>query len=120
MTLRRLPPILVPTALALAAALTTPVWAEPRRTPQQGAQPQPLNLSLPREAFAAPPTGEDGPPAQRNLRATDPAAAAPPPPNRLRYGAGYESRQQFGHGTAGSAPAAAGAPGATGAGRRGR
>lgn len=117
MNLRRLTPILVPTALALAA----PAWGESRPATPQGTQSQPLNLSLPREAFAVPSAGQADMSVQRNLDAADPAGAAPPPPARLRYGAGYESRQQSGHGTAGDSPAGgAGSLGATGAGRRGR
>lgn len=117
MNLRRLTPILVPTALALAA----PAWGESRPAAPQGRQYQPLNLSLPRDTFATPSAGQADESVQRNLRAVDPAGAVPPPPTRLRYGAGYESRQQSAYGAAGSAPAGGGTSGgATGAGRRGR
>lgn len=116
MNLSLLTPILVPTALALAA----PAWGESRPATPQGRQ-QPLNLSLPRDTFATPSAGKVDESVQRNLRAVDPDGAVPPPPTRLRYGAGYESRQQSGYGTAGSAPSGGGASGgATGAGRRGR
>lgn len=113
MNLRRLPLFLIPTALTLAA----PAWGEARQPAPKAAQARPLNLSLPREALTAPTPDEADAAMQRNLRAAEPPGAMPPAP--LRYGAGYEQRQQSLHGAApGSSPGNGAAAG--GAGRRGR
>lgn len=114
MNLRRLNLLLVPTVLALAA----PAWGEARQPAPKAAQARPLNLSLPREALTAPPPDEADAAVQRNLRTAEPAGATPPAP--LRYGAGYEQRQQSLHGAAPGGSAGNGTPGGAGAGRRGR
>lgn len=111
MNLRRLNLLLVPTVLALAA----PAWGEARQPAPKAAQARPLNLSLPREALTAPTPDEADATVQRNLRAAEPTVAAP-----LRYGAGYEQRQQSLHGAAPGGSPGNGAAGGANAGRRGR
>ncbi|MFP5403081.1 MAG: hypothetical protein ACLGG2_00140 [Gammaproteobacteria bacterium] len=114
MPLRRLKLILVPTVLALAV----PAWAETRPA-SKPAPARPLDLSLPRETLAAPPPGGRDETAQRNLRAAEPAGAGSTPVP-LRYGAGYEQRQQLLHGAPTTASPASGAGPGAGGGRRGR
>lgn len=116
MHLYRLNLILVPSVLALAS----PAWAEARPAPTKPSQPRPLNLSLPHDVLHTPDAGQVDATIQRNLRAPAPVEGSPPPPARLRYGAGYEQRQQdMGGAASGGAPAGGAASGA-GAGRRGR
>jgi hypothetical protein len=114
MTLSRLNLILVPSVLALAS----PGWAEARQANAKAAQPRPLNLSLPRDALRVPGTGQVDETVQRNLRTPAPVpdnTQAPPP---LRYGTGYEHRQQELGGAATGSNAGSGS--AAGSGRRGR
>lgn len=114
MNLHRLNLLLVPTLVALA----TPAWGEARQPAPKAMHTQPLNLSLPREALAAPTPDETDAAVQRNLRPAEPEGARTPP--HLRYGAGYEQRQQSLHGAAHGGSPGNGAAGGAGAGRRGR
>jgi len=118
MTLSRLNLILVPSVLALAS----PGWAEARQANAKATQPRPLNLSLPRDVLHAPGAGQVDETVQRNLRAPAPLPGNTPAPATLRYGAGYEHRQQEMGGAAagGGVGAGAGAGSAAGSGRRGR
>lgn len=118
MTLSRLNLILIPSVLALAS----PGWAEAGQANAKAKQPRPLNLSLPRDALRAPGAGQVDETVQRNLRAPTPLPGNTPAPATLRYGAGYEHRQQEmgGAATGGSGSGSANAGSAAGSGRRGR
>ncbi|HEY9146929.1 MAG TPA: hypothetical protein VIN36_09615 [Thiobacillus sp.] len=116
MSLSRLNLILVPSVLALAS----PGWAEARQSNAKAAQPRPLNLSLPRDALRAPAAGQVDETVQRNLRAPAPVPGNTQAPATLRYGAGYEHRQQEMGGAAAGGSAGSSAGSAAGSGRRGR
>jgi len=116
MSLSRLNLILVPSVLALAS----PGWAEARQPNAKAAQPRPLNLSLPRDALRAPGTGQVDETVQRNLRAPAPVPGNTQAPATLRYGAGYEHRQQEMGGATAGGSVGSGAGSAAGSGRRGR
>lgn len=108
--------ILVPSVLALAA----PAWADARQANTKAAQPRPLNLSLPRDVLSTPGGGQLDETVQRNLRAPAPVPGNTQAPAQLRYGAGYEHRQQEMGGAAPGGNIGAGAGSAAGSGRRGR
>lgn len=115
MSLTRLNLILLPSVLALAS----PTWAEARQANAKTPQSRPLNLSLPRDVKQAPGAGQADDTVQRNLLAPAPAQGNAQTPSRMRYGTGYEHRQQeMGGATPGSTGAGAGS--AAGSGRRGR
>jgi hypothetical protein len=123
MSLSRLSLILVSSVLACAS----PVWAGAQQANAKAPPPRPLNLSLPRDMLLTPGGGQANETVQRNLRAPAPVQGRTQVPAQLRYGAGYEHRQQemggaaFGSVGAGvGAGAGAGASPAAGAGRRGR
>lgn len=116
MTLSRLNLILIPSVLALAS----PGWAEAGQANAKAKQPRPLNLSLPRDALRAPGAGQVDETVQRNLRAPTPLPGNTPAPATLRYGAGYEHRQQEMGGAATGGSGSANAGSAAGSGRRGR
>ncbi|MBW8329183.1 MAG: hypothetical protein K0M48_08570 [Thiobacillus sp.] len=116
MSLSRLNLILIPSVLALAS----PAWAQARQTSPKAAQPRPLNLSLPHDILRTP-AGPVDETVQRNLHApAPPLQGNKPGPAQLRYGTGYEHRQQEMGGAAAGGSAGAGAGSAAGSGRRGR
>jgi hypothetical protein len=116
MSLSRLNLVLVPSVLALAS----PAWAEARQPHAKTTQPRPLNLSLPRDVLHAPGSGQVDETVQRNLRAPVPVPGNTQAPATLRYGAGYELRQQEMGGAAAGGGAGISAGPAAGSGRRGR
>jgi hypothetical protein len=114
MSLSRLNLVLVPSVLALAST----GWAEARQPHAKTTQSRPLNLSLPRDVLHAPGAGQVDETVQRNLRAPVSVPGNAQAPALLRYGAGYEQRQQEMGGAATGGSAGAGP--AAGSGRRGR
>ena len=123
MSLSRLNLILASSVLACAS----PVWAEAQQANAKAPPQRPLNLSLPRDMLLAPGGSQANETVQRNLRTPAPVQGRTQAPAQLRYGAGYEHRQQemggaaFGSaGSGGGAGAGASAGPAAGGGRRGR
>lgn len=109
--------LLVPSVLALAM----PTLGEARQGNANIVQPNPLNLSLPRDLPHPSGTSQVDEAVQRNLRAPAPTDSQQAPA-RLPYGAGYEHRHpEMGGAAQGVSPGTAPGtvPGA-GAGRRGR